>query len=83
MLSLPVWTMPAGTASISCGTGTPGEWHCVGERLSLTEALDQIASEPYFQPIDPTTGVARTSGQLVAIAEDMACRAKPPHWRCA
>lgn len=27
-----------------------GEWHCVGERLSLTEALDRIASEPYFQP---------------------------------
>ncbi len=27
-----------------------GEWHCVGERLSLAEALDRIASEPYFQP---------------------------------
>ncbi len=27
-----------------------GEWHRVAERLSLTEALHQIASEPYFQP---------------------------------
>ena len=27
-----------------------GEWHCVSERLSLTEALHRIASEPYFQP---------------------------------
>lgn len=27
-----------------------GEWHCVGERLSLADALDRIASEPYFQP---------------------------------
>jgi hypothetical protein len=27
-----------------------GEWHCVSERLSLTEALHQIESEPYFQP---------------------------------
>jgi len=27
-----------------------GEWYRVGERLSLTEALDRIASEPYFQP---------------------------------
>ena len=27
-----------------------GEWHCVGERLSLAEALDRIASEPWFQP---------------------------------
>ncbi len=27
-----------------------GEWHCMGERLSLTEALDRIASEPWFQP---------------------------------
>jgi hypothetical protein len=27
-----------------------GEWHCVSERLSLTEALHLIASEPYFQP---------------------------------
>jgi hypothetical protein len=27
-----------------------GEWHRVAERLSLTEALHRIASEPYFQP---------------------------------
>jgi hypothetical protein len=27
-----------------------GEWHRVFERLSLTEALHRIASEPYFQP---------------------------------
>ena len=27
-----------------------GEWHCVSERLSLTEALLRIASEPYFKP---------------------------------
>jgi len=27
-----------------------GEWHCVGACLSLAEALDRIASEPYFQP---------------------------------
>jgi hypothetical protein len=26
------------------------EWHCVSDRLSLTEALHRIASEPYFQP---------------------------------
>jgi hypothetical protein len=27
-----------------------GAWHCVGERLSLTEALRRIETEPYFQP---------------------------------
>jgi hypothetical protein len=27
-----------------------GEWLRVAERLSLTEALHRIASEPYFQP---------------------------------
>ena len=27
-----------------------GAWHRVAERLSLTEALHRIASEPYFQP---------------------------------
>jgi len=27
-----------------------GEWHRVFERLALTEALQLIASEPYFQP---------------------------------
>jgi hypothetical protein len=27
-----------------------GEWHRVAERLSLTEALHRVASEPYFQP---------------------------------
>jgi hypothetical protein len=27
-----------------------GEWHCVSDRLSLTEALHWIESEPYFQP---------------------------------
>jgi hypothetical protein len=27
-----------------------GEWLCVSERLSLSEALHRIESEPYFQP---------------------------------
>ena len=27
-----------------------GEWYRVGERLSLNEALQRIASEPYFHP---------------------------------
>lgn len=25
-----------------------GAWHCVGEHLSLAEALDRVANEPYF-----------------------------------
>jgi hypothetical protein len=27
-----------------------GKWHCVSERLSLTEALHWIEREPHFQP---------------------------------
>jgi hypothetical protein len=27
-----------------------GEWFCVSARLTLTEALQQIACEPYFRP---------------------------------
>jgi hypothetical protein len=27
-----------------------GEWHCVSQRLSLSDALYRIANEPYFQP---------------------------------
>jgi hypothetical protein len=27
-----------------------GEWYCVSERLSLTDALHRIETEPYFHP---------------------------------